>query len=59
MADYAGADPANLNYDNLTEDGVQLRVVEDTVNNSEAGHVNERISFLALGGGSELEAMSQ
>ena len=45
-----GADPSRLRRQGLNTTTVKVKIEEDTTCNSEMGHADESISFLALGG---------
>ncbi len=45
---YYGADPAGLRYRSLTNNGVQIFLEEDKTSDSEIGHVNELVHYLAI-----------
>ena len=57
LATYDGKDPAGLRYRNLSGNGVQIKVEEDTSVNQGTKHTTERASFLAIGGSGFLTAI--
>ena len=58
LSSYVGGDPAGLRYRNLGSSQVQIKVEEDTSFDSEIGHVNETVDFLAIAGTGNLSAIS-
>ena len=58
LSSYVGADPAGLRYRNLGSSQVQMKVEEDTSLDSEIGHVDESVDFLAIAGTGNLSAVS-
>ncbi|MEC3862425.1 hypothetical protein VK792_14125 [Mesobacterium sp. TK19101] len=50
LASYNGEDPASLRYQNLTNTGVDLRVMEDTSLDAETLHIYEDAALFALEG---------
>ncbi len=51
LASYDGPDSAGLRYRNLTDEGVQVFVEEDTSQDSETRHTTEVVNFLAIADG--------
>ena len=43
-----GSDPSNLRYQNLTEQGVELVVQEETSNDKEVDHLKEAVGYFAI-----------
>ena len=58
LSSYVGADPAGLRYRNLGSSQVQFKVEEDMSFDSEIGHIDESVDFLALAGSGNLSAIS-
>ena len=58
MDSYFGRDNSHLRYSDLTTSSVRLRVSEDTTVDTELIHAAEKVSYLALGGLSELTAVA-
>jgi hypothetical protein len=56
LASYDGPNSAGLRYQNLTENGVEVKVEEDTSLDEEVVHTTETVNFLAMTGDSLLEA---
>jgi len=48
MQTYSGADTATVRYDDLNGNGVALTVHEEASRDTELGHANEVIGYLAL-----------
>lgn len=59
LATYDGPHPAGLRYRNLTASGVEVKVEEDTVFDTETGHTTEEVSFLFLYRSGQLSATRQ
>jgi YD repeat-containing protein len=59
IASYDGGDGSQLRHQNLTSSGVELKVEEDTVNDTEVNHTTEIVSYLGLGGDGLLTAGMQ
>ncbi len=51
LASYDGPDSAGLRYQNLTDEGVQVFVEEDTSQDRETWHTTEVVNFLAIADG--------
>ncbi|MDJ0659040.1 MAG: S8 family serine peptidase [Crocosphaera sp.] len=47
---FDGSDPSGLRYQNLTKGSVNIKIEEDTSNDSETNHTTENINFLAIEG---------
>ena len=58
LSSYVGADPAGLRYRNLGSSQVQFKVEEDMSFDSEIGHIDESVDFLAIAGSGNLSAVS-
>ena len=58
LSSYVGADPAGLRYRNLGSSQVQFKVEEDMSFDSEIGHIDESVDFIALAGSGNLSAIS-
>ena len=58
LSSYVGADPAGLRYRNLGSSQVQVKVEEDQSFDSEMGHIDESVDFLAIAGSGNLSAKS-
>ena len=58
LSSYVGADPAGLRYRSLGASQVQMKVEEDTSFDSEIGHIDESVDFLAIAGTGNLSAVS-
>ena len=58
MSSYVGADPAGLRSRNLGSSQVQFKVEEDQSFDSEMGHIDESVDFIALAGSGNLSAKS-
>ena len=56
LSSYNGSDSAGLRYKNLGSSSVRLMVEEDRSLDSEIGHVNESVDFLAIAGSGDLTA---
>lgn len=50
MQTFNGGDPAGLRYKNLTSSGVDIRVEEETSNDSETNHGNESVGYFVFNG---------
>jgi len=50
LATYYGDDNTHVRYNNLSSEGVQIKLEEDTTRDSELAHLAEVVSFLAIGG---------
>lgn len=55
MQTQAGANPATLRYDELTQTGVTLRVQEGRSADSETWHIEEEVGYLVFGGTGDLK----
>ena len=58
VATYISNDPVGLRYQNLGVSSVQIELEEDQSLDSEIGHVNESVDFLAIAGTGSLSAFS-
>ena len=45
-----GSDPAVLRYQNLTREGIQIRIQEDTAYDTETSHTSETVDYFVLPG---------
>ena len=57
LTSYNGSDSAHLRYTNLDENGVQLKIEEDTTADTETSHTVESVAYLAIGGTGALTAV--
>ncbi len=55
IATYDGADPSALRFQNLTTNGVQVAVQEDTTFDNETNHTTEVVNYLAFEGDNPLQ----
>lgn len=58
IATYNGGDGSYLRYQNLTIGSVQVKVEEDTTEDTEVAHTSEEIAYLALAGNGTLTGSS-
>ncbi|MEL6927302.1 MAG: CAP domain-containing protein [Cyanobacteria bacterium J06600_6] len=56
VATYHGSDPVGLRYTNLGASSTQIRLEEDRSLDTEIGHSNESVDFLAIAGSGSLSA---
>jgi len=54
LATYDGGDPSDIRCRNLGSSSVQVKIEEDTVNDTEVFHTTEVVSYLAVGGVGQL-----
>ncbi|GEM_PF-1187570 len=59
LASFDGADSSGLRYNNLTNSSVDIKIEEDTSRDSETGHTNEEVTYLAIGGTGSLTAITE
>ena len=57
LTSYNGIDNAHVRYTNLTTTSVQLKIGEDTTADTETGHAEESVAYLAIGGEGRLTAL--
>ena len=57
ISSYNGGDPAGLRYRNHDSNGIEIKVEEDTSLDTEVGHTNEIVDFLAVEGEGILSAV--
>lgn len=57
LTSYNGSDSAHLRYTNLDENGVQLKIEEDTTVDTETSHTLESVAYLAISGTGALTAV--
>ena len=55
IATYDGPDPSALRYQNLTTNGVKVKVQEDTTFDNEINHTTEGVNYLAIEGDNGLQ----
>ena len=58
VSSYYGADPVGLRYQDLSASSVSLMLQEDTSRDSEIGHTNEAVDYLAFAGTGDLTAVA-
>ncbi|EHJ10820.1 hypothetical protein CWATWH0003_4434 [Crocosphaera watsonii WH 0003] len=55
IATYEGPDPSTLRQQNLTTNGIQVKVQEDTTLDGETNHTTEVVNYLAMEGDNGLQ----
>ncbi|GGA34691.1 hypothetical protein CYANOKiyG1_52100 [Okeania sp. KiyG1] len=56
IATYNGPDSAGLRYQNLTNNGVEIKIEEETSLDEETDHTTENVNILTIEGSGELQA---